>query len=169
LRRLLVDKGYEPLGAAEITMPSNLRLRCPKAGSEQQVVERAMVDVDSFADDLANGRAVWPKARLLENVLHAVSRSRLLWAFSRWAMNLRHNADQCCTCGFCYEICPVDAINPNRTPVLDRKTCQLCMRCYSYCPVGAIRSRFPWKPYHAVKLDELVGSEEPEAKAGAQT
>jgi ferredoxin len=159
LRRLLVEKGYEPLGAAEIIMPSNLRLRQPKPGTEEQVIERAMAAVDRFADDLGHGRATWPKPRFFESILHAVSRSRLLWGLGRWAMKLRHNPDQCCTCGFCYKVCPVDAINPNHTPVLDRKTCQLCMRCYSYCPVGAIRSRFPWKPYHAVKLDELCPSE----------
>ena len=44
--------------------------------------------------------------------------------------------------------------------MIDRKACQLCMRCYSYCPVGAIRSRLPWKPYHAVKLGDLVPEEE---------
>jgi ferredoxin len=156
LRKLLIDKGYEPLGAAEIIMPSNLRLRQPKQSDVESVIEKAMQKVDEFAEALGEGRAVWPKAGRCEGLLYKLSRSRFIWWFGRWWMNLRHNCDRCCECGFCHKLCPVGALRPDQTPVIDRKTCEICMRCYSYCPVGAIRSRFPWKPYHAVALGDLL-------------
>jgi len=161
LRKLLVEKGYEPLGAVEVIMPSNLRLRLRREERVAAIREKGMAAVDAFAEDLANGRATWPKPGFFEGFLHAVSRSRWLWAFARWGMNLRHDPNQCSACGFCQKICPLGAIDPERTPVLDRKVCQLCMRCYSYCPVGAIRSRLPWKPYHAAKVNELLADGEP--------
>ena len=156
LRRLLVGKGYEPLGAIEVKMPSNLRLREPGEAKVAATAEKAMASVDRFAEQLAEGRAEWPRAGMFEGVLHTVSRSRLLWAFARWLMGLRHDPGHCSDCGFCQSICPMRAIDPERMPVLDRKACQLCMRCYSYCPVGSIRSRLPWQPYRAVKVGELL-------------
>ena len=156
LRHLLVGKGYEPLGAIEIKMPSNLRLREPREEQVAATTEKAMAAVDCFAEQLAEGRAEWPRAGMLEGVLHALSRSRLLWGFARWMMGLRHDPGHCSDCGFCQSICPLHAIDPQGTPVLDRKACQLCMRCYSYCPVGSIRSRLPWQTYRAVKVGELL-------------
>ena len=161
LRRLLLEKGYEPLGATEIRMPSSLRFREPREAKVEATMERAMAAVDRFARELAEGRAEWPAPGLFESMVHAVSRSRLLWGFARWAMGLRHNPAHCSECGLCDRICPVGALDRERRPALDRKLCQLCMRCYSCCPVGAVRSRLPWKPYRAVKLQELLDFENP--------
>ena len=91
LRKLLVEKGYEPLGAAEIRMPSNLRLSTSKEGQDGATIEQAMAAVDRFADALGNGRAEWPEPGVCEGVVHAISRSRMLWGFSRWLMKLQHD------------------------------------------------------------------------------
>ena len=57
LRRQLEAKGYRPLGAAEIRMPSNLALRAMPPEGVASVVGRAMAAIDAFADDLVAGLA----------------------------------------------------------------------------------------------------------------
>lgn len=159
LRRLLAAKGYRPLGAAEIPMPSNLRLRVPAPGRDEAVREKAMAAIDALAGDLAAGRAVWPEGGRGEAMLHRLSRARTTWGFLRWAMNLRLDSGTCSGCGLCERLCPVGAIRLDREPALDRRSCQLCMRCHSFCPVGAIRSRIPWSPYQAVAAAALLESD----------
>jgi ferredoxin len=51
-----------------------------------------------------------------------------------------HSQDQYSTCVACEGVCPVDAIQPGKPPILQTEACQSCMVCLTACPVGAFQS-----------------------------
>ena len=53
------------------------------------------------------------------------------------AQQCLHSHDQFSACEACFEICPVDAIQPGKPPALDTDKCQDCLACLPVCPVGA--------------------------------
>lgn len=164
LRRRFEEKGYHPLGAIEVRMPSNLRLQAISPEGAKRVLDQALAKVDAFAAELAAGTARWPRAGWFESTVYALSRWRGTWAFARWGMGMRLDRAQCSGCGLCEKLCPVGAIRYDREPALDRRACQLCMRCHSFCPVGAIRSRLSWNRYHAVTAAELLAANKSEGE-----
>jgi ferredoxin len=51
-----------------------------------------------------------------------------------------HALDRQAGCAACFEVCPVQAIQPGKPPVLDAELCQSCLACLPVCPVGAFRA-----------------------------
>jgi ferredoxin len=51
-----------------------------------------------------------------------------------------HTVDKGSTCSACFELCPVQAIQPGRPPVLDAGQCKSCLACLPACPVGAYQA-----------------------------
>ena len=51
-----------------------------------------------------------------------------------------HSQDQYSDCAACYEICPVEAIMPDKPPALEAERCQSCLACLPACPMGAYRA-----------------------------
>jgi uncharacterized protein (DUF362 family)/NAD-dependent dihydropyrimidine dehydrogenase PreA subunit len=71
--------------------------------------------------------------------------------------------DKCTQCGQCVEVCPVDAIEMNPLPEL-QKNCINCFCCYERCPDDAIRLTSPWyfrpfvrKRLAGLSLEEKMG------------
>ncbi|MGB9521159.1 MAG: 4Fe-4S dicluster domain-containing protein [Anaerolineales bacterium] len=50
-----------------------------------------------------------------------------------------HHLSQFATCEACYDICPVEAIQPAKPPTLDNQKCQQCGACLAVCPTDAYR------------------------------
>lgn len=48
-----------------------------------------------------------------------------------------HSQDRFSGCNACFDICPVNAINPGKPPSLNPEKCAKCMACLMVCPVGA--------------------------------
>ena len=48
-----------------------------------------------------------------------------------------HLNNQLSTCAACFDICPVEAIQPGKPPTLETSKCQHCLACLPVCPVGA--------------------------------
>lgn len=48
-----------------------------------------------------------------------------------------HSADKFSGCTACFDVCPVDAIQPGEPPVFDGERCQACRACLPVCPTGA--------------------------------
>ncbi len=53
------------------------------------------------------------------------------------------DAENCVSCGFCAEKCPVNAITLNNgVAQIDYDTCLHCGQCMRYCPTGAIQPKY---------------------------
>lgn len=48
-----------------------------------------------------------------------------------------HTADKFATCAACYDVCPVEAIQPEKPPAFIAERCLVCRACLPLCPVGA--------------------------------
>jgi len=51
---------------------------------------------------------------------------------------------KCIKCGTCANNCPVNAINLNPYPVIDREKCIMCYCCHETCPQGAYKLKIKW-------------------------
>lgn len=83
-----------------------------------------------------------------------------------------HAAAKVSSCQACFELCPVDAIQPGEPPTLNAEVCAGCLACLPACPVGAYTARdaVPALLNCAVRLDvqvvELICEAHPNGKHG---
>ena len=156
LRKALARKGYRPLGAKEIKMPSNFFPG--KIDPEKNREKRAagLGEAWRFAAALLEGRAAWGRVPVLSGLVCRLSRSRLIAGFlRRQGERFRVDGAACLRCGLCAGLCPAGNISMADLPVFADR-CQLCMRCISFCPNGAIT--VPGKKfevYRAVEARDL--------------
>lgn len=160
-RRLLEAKGYTPLGAREIRMPSNYLQTSHNQDDDRAKLSAGLDEVRRFAADLQAGRARWkrwmgPLARLS----YRISRWSKPWQHIRKSLGLHAVDDACTRCDLCVRLCPTGAISRADASVPTfSDACQGCMRCYSFCPTHAIRrADKPSDPYRAegIKADAFL-------------
>jgi len=83
-----------------------------------------------------------------------------------------HSLVKFSTCEACFNLCPVDAIQPGKPPSLDNDKCQTCLACLPACPVGAYKAVDPVPPLlncvtrANVKSIELICEAHPAADHG---
>lgn len=158
LRRLLERKGYEPIGAMEIRMPSNFFPGKIDDVACRVKVERGEHLAREFARRLMTGTARWERVPVLSDLMCWVSRRKFVWRGMRRFFSLQADGVKCVSCGLCAELCPVGNIRVDRSAEFGER-CELCMRCITFCPQSAIfspRKAYPNK-YRAVKAGEMVG------------
>lgn len=86
-----------------------------------------------------------------------------------------HSIDKFVECDMCYDICPVDAIEPGKPPTLATDTCQTCLACLTVCPTGAFTAEdaVPALLKCAVRIDaeeiELGCEAHPRLETGLST
>jgi ferredoxin len=68
--------------------------------------------------------------------LAAIDRSNIRLDSSRCL----HTFDRFSECQACIQACPVDALQPDKIPVLDEKACVRCLACLPVCPTGALQA-----------------------------
>lgn len=140
MRHLLQRKGYRPLGAVELRMPGNFYRSAPDEQGDARRVASACDRARTFAEDLADGTANWPRPHVHEWALYAISRAFYArGGLVRRMAPLAAEADRCTRCGLCQRLCPTGSIDYDADGLprfADR--CVACMRCFSYCPPEAI-------------------------------
>ena len=156
LREVVRSRGYRPIGAREIRMPSNLYPVLVSGRRNERLRERGKRLARKYALDLLAGRTTWGHIPLLPDAFRALTGAPWMWRWVAWTDHLLTvNSDACTACGLCAELCPVDNIVLDPLPRYLGE-CQQCMRCLSYCPEGAIKlGPLPRRPYRAVPAREL--------------
>lgn len=158
LRRVLLRKGYVPLGAREIVMPSNF-MKVPGEAKCRELIAKGCAEARVYARELADGKASWPGSKFL--VSRAVcAMSRAMTAMWRWRISqrmFRFHLDRslCTKCGLCARLCPTGNIAMDEWPAHGAR-CEYCMRCGSFCPAGALRLTRNQQFHRAVQAQELL-------------
>jgi len=159
VRRILKKKGYRPIGAAEIRMPSNVFLRRIDREKNERKIARGLRSAERFAIRLLEGRTRWIRIPGLSDLMSRLSRSERLWSYYRRKNPIMVDHSRCDRCGLCVELCPVSNITMEEYPV-HGDLCTYCLRCISFCPKEA--TYIPdggYRRYRAVRVQELLGGD----------
>ena len=161
LRKIVVEKGYTPVGAMEIQMPSNIFF-IQDEETNRSKIEKGLCTAEKYASDIINGKSNWGRVPVLSDAVNLFSRGALRLTgidLHQKFFIFKVDEEKCNKCGICVGLCPTRniKINGGEYPVhgLD---CQYCLRCTSLCPKHAIPCHFnyKWKTYSAVKAKEFL-------------
>lgn len=140
MRELVTAKGYRPLGAKRIRMPSNFLLASQNEKRNAAQREKALRGVSDFVTALAEGRAVWRRIPGLPDLVAKYLANDRPFAGMRKGLPLSVDPSVCTRCGLCAAHCPTSNIRMTTMPEY-ADHCEMCMRCQSICPVNAILIR----------------------------
>ncbi|MDI6644898.1 MAG: EFR1 family ferrodoxin [Methanobacteriaceae archaeon] len=161
LRMILKNKGYNPIGAKEIIMPSNIFFIQDKITNSKKV-EEGLLEADKYAWDIIEGRSRWDRIPIISDIFYYGSLLALRLThsnFNQKYFSLKLANDKCSKCGLCFELCPVGNIrwSEGQYPQYSMN-CEYCLRCGSFCPQGAIFVPFNYKnkTYSAVKAKDIL-------------
>lgn len=169
LREVVRRRGYTPIGAREIIMPSNVYPIHSSQERNRRLRARAQEQARDFARDLLAGRTHWGHVPVLPDLLRALVGSRLMWRWVAFTDKLlRVNQAACTQCGLCARLCPIMNLVLDPWPrYLGR--CQQCLRCLSYCPTRALTLwGLPRMPYRAAPVEAFLAGTETDARQGEQ-
>ena len=155
LKRVLIKKGYNPVGAKEIIMPNNFKNKI-NPEKDKETIEKGLKNAEEYALSLINKNAEWENIPILPLIFYFLVSRRFLWNFvKKYGSKFRIDYSSCTRCGICSEICPVNNIKMPDFPEHKNK-CQLCMKCVMFCPTEAIKIPFiKIKRYKSVNIDKM--------------
>ncbi len=164
VKRLLNRKGYSPVGATEIIMPSNLRFGEFAPESVREPVADGQLKGKAFAEAMLKREVSWSYYPFFEGFFYfmfLLVRLMINPVFQRLLRFLfpKPIPEKCNNCGICERLCPVENIRMEEKPVHGRK-CEICLRCVSFCPQAAIKILFNKNShYRAVYLKTILDSQ----------
>ena len=79
-----------------------------------------------------------------------------------WHIDFIAVDDQCTQCGICAEGCPVGAIDPYQSNIIDKDKCILCCACIKHCPQNARSMKEGLMKEAAVRCTKFIERKEPE-------
>lgn len=162
LKKTLIRKGYRPIGAREIRMPSNYSRKEPENEKDARTRLKGIENAASFARELLNGRSSWRTFPIFSGIIKKIGycSSGAAWRSLRKKFPLAADSDKCSRCGLCDKLCPVGNISMAGTPVFG-DACVFCQRCISFCPENAINvaggSCVPYRGVDPAVLLEFLG------------
>ena len=161
LREIVKKKGYTPIGAMEIHMPSNIFFIQDEETSKDKV-EKGLIKAEMYALSIINGKAKWDRFPVLSDAVNLFSRG----ALKLTGVNLHQkfflfdlDEEKCDKCRICVGLCPTKNIKmKNGEYPVHGLNCQYCLRCTSFCPKQAIPCKFNYKgkTYRAIKAKEFL-------------
>jgi NAD-dependent dihydropyrimidine dehydrogenase PreA subunit len=154
LRKAVAKKGYLPIAAREIRMPSNLFPGKIDKRKNEEGISKGLKEAERYAHDILAGKAHWGRVPVLSDILGWVSRKS--FGTVKRLFPLKVDRKKCARCGLCVKLCPVHNIDMPDYPEFKRR-CASCMRCVSFCPTQAIHT--PTKrheQYHSVSADAFL-------------
>jgi ferredoxin len=75
-----------------------------------------------------------------------------------WSVDFIEVGDECTQCGVCSEACPVGAIDPGSSRLIDHERCITCCACIKACPQEARTMKAGPVRDAAVRLNERCGN-----------
>jgi 2-oxoglutarate ferredoxin oxidoreductase subunit delta len=141
VRKLLLDKGYKPIGCRMLKMPSNYGKNLnPKSLANQNIIKEATVQAANFAGQLLTGKSRWEQAFApWSGFFHALASGKKPWRLFKRFFPLKINRQYCIKCGFCQKICPTASIVQGKDGGFSiADTCVSCQHCAAFCPQQAI-------------------------------
>ncbi|WP_227716986.1 EFR1 family ferrodoxin [Methanobacterium paludis] len=158
LRSVVEKKGYKPIGACEIIMPSNIFF-IPDGRTCDDKVRTGLVKAEKYALSILDGSSRWGRVPVLSDAMHTISSGLLKLAeadLHQKYIKFRADKSKCSKCCICVDICPVGNIEMGEYPETGNN-CQYCLRCVSFCPRSALPCMFNYKgkTYRAVDLEDF--------------
>ncbi|MEA3508376.1 MAG: EFR1 family ferrodoxin [Synergistota bacterium] len=158
LKSLLVRKGYKPVGAREIRMPSNYSRTETGGEKDREKIRKGLGEARKYATELLRGTSRWGRFPVAPDLVSRISRNPMgrPWRMMRKSFVLEVNPHKCTRCGLCKRICPVGNIRIEDIPVFGSE-CQLCQRCFAFCPEAAISvSGKEYVQYRSVERTKML-------------
>ena len=126
MQQILEARGFVVIGAAAPIIP---HIFSPVLGAERPD-DKDEAELHVFAAEVMR-KLVWEELESVSLPGNAEPEIKLPIAVPKF-----FDADKCCQCGRCSDMCPVGAIDGMSMAVSD-KVCISCMRCVKICPTGA--------------------------------
>lgn len=161
LKRIVEKKGYTPIGACEIIMPSNIfYIQDEKACKKK--IKRGLKRAEKYAESLIKGKSKWGRVPVLSDAVYYLSLFGLKIMgtdLNQKLLYLSPDKEKCSKCGICVKLCPINNIKMEENEYPENLMhCQYCLRCTSFCPKKAIPCKINYKgrTYQAVNVKELL-------------
>jgi ferredoxin len=135
LKDMLKQCGCKPIaGAAYIGEHSFSRSETPTAQGRPDA--RDLENAELFGQKIREKLQSFPSAAKIPDVIipgcHPYRGDSKLWTVDFIAVS-----NECEQCGICAEVCPVDAIDPENSSLIDTEKCITCCACIKQCPKKA--------------------------------
>ncbi len=160
IRKILVKKGYKPIGCCTPRMPSNYDIKNNHdARKNQLIVDKSICIAENFAKDLIKGKTSWQSSFApLSGFFHSFTKTNTPWQIFKKLFGLTINKEKCIKCGQCQKICPSDAIKKENTNFVISDNCVSCQHCASFCPANAINIKDEQIHYKAMEYKDYLNS-----------
>ncbi len=136
VKSILKRKGYKTMGAKEFVMPDNFTPSPEKDLKNPDLIEKAYLKAEKYAEKLWDGKTSWSSIPVLPWATFYLS--QMIFKIPSFRKkSIKMDKDKCVKCGLCAKLCPTKNITMRDYPVFLDK-CELCMRCVAFCSAHAL-------------------------------